>query len=229
MRSFLHKLASLRNHFHIVVTLLLVAVIHVVGWSMPGLFSHSLYAQTTLKVIEEKPIFELGESAQTERPLFELQSQAQKMPEKSTPASMPVLDWKDQLKLFELPTATQQVMKQAQTVSVWLWILPIVSLCVIFSLRRYNFVSNTIKTLHPAYPAMVMSTGIISIAAKLLGFMNIAQALLYINIIAYVVILTLLILRVMMYWSNLYTDLTNPVLSLVFLPLSQALTYWERN
>ena len=80
MRSFLRKLASLRNHFHIVVTLLLVAVIHVVGWSMPGLFSHSLYAQTTLKVTEEKPIFELGESAQTERPLFELQSPAQKMP-----------------------------------------------------------------------------------------------------------------------------------------------------
>ncbi len=79
-----------------------------------------------------------------------------------------------------------------------------------------NLISNAIKDLHPAYFTMVMSTGIISIASKLLGFTGIAYALFYINIIAYTILLTFQIIRAVMYWDYLYKDLCNPELSLVF-------------
>ncbi len=79
-----------------------------------------------------------------------------------------------------------------------------------------NVITNTIKGLHPAYFAMVMSTGIISIASNLLGFTGIAYALFYINVIAYAILLPLQLLRVGMFWDCLYKDLTNPKLSLVF-------------
>jgi tellurite resistance protein TehA-like permease len=79
-----------------------------------------------------------------------------------------------------------------------------------------NVMSNTIKGLHPAYFAMVMSTGIISVAAKLLGFTGIAYALFYINIVAYAILLPILVLRVIFYWGCLYKDLSNPKLSFVF-------------
>lgn len=72
------------------------------------------------------------------------------------------------------------------------------------------------KTLHPAYFAMVMSTGIISIASKLLGFTDIAWALFYLTIVAYAILLPFQTLRVLLYWENLYKDLCNPKLSLVF-------------
>lgn len=79
-----------------------------------------------------------------------------------------------------------------------------------------SVIRNTIKTFHPAYFAMVMSTGIISIASNMLGFTGIAYGLFYLNIAAYAIILTLQLLRVKMFWSNLYSDLSNPKLSLVF-------------
>jgi tellurite resistance protein TehA-like permease len=61
-----------------------------------------------------------------------------------------------------------------------------------------------------------MSTGIISIASNLLGFTGIACVLLYINIIAYAILLPILILRVFIYWDCFYKDLSNPKLSFVF-------------
>ena len=85
-----------------------------------------------------------------------------------------------------------------------------------------NVITNTIKGLHPAYFAMVMSTGIISIASNLLGFTGIAYALFYINVIAYAILLPLQLLRVGMFWDCLYKDLTNPKLSLVFFTIVAA-------
>ncbi|MGR3293166.1 MAG: tellurite resistance/C4-dicarboxylate transporter family protein [Candidatus Scalindua sp.] len=79
-----------------------------------------------------------------------------------------------------------------------------------------NVISNTIKGLHPAYFALVMSTGIISVAAKLLGFTGIAYALFYINIVAYAILLPIFVLRMIFYWDCLYKDLSNPKLSFVF-------------
>ena len=55
-----------------------------------------------------------------------------------------------------------------------------------------SVISNTIKGLHPAYFALVMSTGIISVAANFLGFTSIAYALFYINIISYAILLPIL-------------------------------------
>lgn len=83
-------------------------------------------------------------------------------------------------------------------------------------------IRNSIKTLNPAYFAMVMSTGIVSIAANLLGFKGVAHGLFYLNIIAYAVVLSLQIARVKMFWSNLYGDLSNPKLSLVFFTIVAA-------
>jgi len=79
-----------------------------------------------------------------------------------------------------------------------------------------NPITNSIKGLHPAYFAMVMSTGIISIASKLLGFTGIAYGLFYINIVAYAIILPLQITRVLMFWESFFKDLCNPKLCLVF-------------
>ncbi|MDP6924871.1 MAG: tellurite resistance/C4-dicarboxylate transporter family protein [Candidatus Scalindua sp.] len=79
-----------------------------------------------------------------------------------------------------------------------------------------NPITKSIKGLHPAYFAMIMSTGIISIASKLLGFTGIAYGLFYINIIAYAIILPFQTIRVFAYWESLYKDLCNPKLSLVF-------------
>ena len=92
-----------------------------------------------------------------------------------------------------------------------------------------SVIRNTIKTLHPAYFAFIMSTGIISIASDLLGFKGIAYGLFYINIVAYAIILSLQILRVRMFWTNLYNDLSNPKLSLVFLLLLQVQMYLGHN
>ena len=85
-----------------------------------------------------------------------------------------------------------------------------------------NPITNSIKGLHPAYFAMVMSTGIISIASKMLGFTGIACALFYINIIAYAIILPFQIIKVIVFWDNLYKDLCNPKLSLVFFTIVAA-------
>ncbi|ODS30462.1 MAG: putative C4-dicarboxylate transporter [Candidatus Scalindua rubra] len=79
-----------------------------------------------------------------------------------------------------------------------------------------NIIRDTIKTFHPAYFAMVMATGITSIASNLLGFTGIAYLLFYINIIAYAILLPILILRVIIFWDCLYKDLSNPKLSIAF-------------
>ncbi|MDR4506680.1 MAG: tellurite resistance/C4-dicarboxylate transporter family protein [Candidatus Brocadiaceae bacterium] len=82
-----------------------------------------------------------------------------------------------------------------------------------------SVVKNAIRTLHPAYFAFIMSTGIISIASGILGFGSIAYGLFYVNLVAYVVVLTLQVLRVFLYWRDMYKDLLNPKLSLVFFTL----------
>lgn len=79
-----------------------------------------------------------------------------------------------------------------------------------------SIMRNTVKSFHPAYFTMVMSTGIISIASHLLGFKSIGYGLFYLNVISYAIILSLQLLQVKMFWSNFYNDLSNPKLSLLF-------------
>ncbi|MDP9361943.1 MAG: tellurite resistance/C4-dicarboxylate transporter family protein [Acidobacteriota bacterium] len=64
-----------------------------------------------------------------------------------------------------------------------------------------------IRTLHPAYFALVMATGIVSIAAKLFGMTAIAQALLVINIAAFIILWILTIIRIVRFPREVFADL----------------------
>ncbi|MBI2953215.1 MAG: tellurite resistance/C4-dicarboxylate transporter family protein [Chloroflexi bacterium] len=64
-----------------------------------------------------------------------------------------------------------------------------------------------IKDLHPAYFALVMATGIVSIASYLLGMDQIASALLWGNVLAYGGIWLLTLLRLIWFPRRLLSDL----------------------
>jgi len=66
-----------------------------------------------------------------------------------------------------------------------------------------------IRTLHPAYFALVMATGIVSIAAQLLRIPFVPQVLLVINGIAFVTLWTLTIVRVVRYPKDMLADLSD--------------------
>ena len=68
--------------------------------------------------------------------------------------------------------------------------------------------SNTaIAGLHPASFAIVMATGIVSIAAQLRGFHTIALPLLWLNVVCYGVLWLLTLIRVARYRSRVVADL----------------------
>jgi len=64
-----------------------------------------------------------------------------------------------------------------------------------------------LETLHPAYFAMVMATGIVSIAAQLLGYSMLAKVLLPANIVFALVLVALLVVRVARYPGAVAADL----------------------
>src|SRR5438874_3259832 len=66
---------------------------------------------------------------------------------------------------------------------------------------------NGVRTLHPAYFALVMATGIVSIAAKLMGMSVVAWALLVVNIIAFVVLWILTLIRIARFPGYVFADL----------------------
>ena len=174
--------------------------------------------QTTLKVIEENPSLN-----RRIRPDGKTSVRVAKPRRKKCLKINPCINacgliGRAQLKLFELPTATQQVMKQAQTVSVWLWILPIVSLCVIFSLR------NTTSWAIPSRRSIQLILQWLCLQ-ELFPFLcqtawlheYCASAFVYKHHCLCSWFFTLLILRVMMYWSNcIRIAHSNPVLSPFF-------------
>jgi tellurite resistance protein TehA-like permease len=63
--------------------------------------------------------------------------------------------------------------------------------------------------LPPAYFAMVMATGIVSIAAHLMGLDFIAQPLLGLNILFYIILWLLTLLRIVLYPNRFYDDLSS--------------------
>lgn len=63
--------------------------------------------------------------------------------------------------------------------------------------------------LFPGYFAMVMSTGIVAIAALRLGFPGISAALFWIGCLAYVVLAAMTLLRLALYPSRLWADLVD--------------------
>ena len=65
----------------------------------------------------------------------------------------------------------------------------------------------SVRTLHPAYFALVMATGIVSIAAQLLQMPVVPQALLVINVVAYAVLWVLTIVRIARFPRDVFADL----------------------
>lgn len=68
---------------------------------------------------------------------------------------------------------------------------------------------SVVADLPPAYFALVMATGIVSIAAHLLGFGVIALALLWLNIIFYAVLWLLTLTRILVFPRRLLADLAD--------------------
>jgi len=66
---------------------------------------------------------------------------------------------------------------------------------------------DDLRTLHPAYFALVMATGIVSIAATLMRMRAVALALLVINVIAYVVLWVLTFIRIVRFPGDVFADL----------------------
>ncbi|MGP4042628.1 tellurite resistance/C4-dicarboxylate transporter family protein [Gracilibacillus sp. D59] len=74
---------------------------------------------------------------------------------------------------------------------------------------KVSIIREKIKFLFTGYFALVMATGALSIASHLLGFHVISRVLLFCNIIFYLVIAILTIIRVMFYFENVKEDLTS--------------------
>ena len=60
--------------------------------------------------------------------------------------------------------------------------------------------------MHPAYFAMVMATGIVSIASHLLGMKSIGRILLWLNVVFYIALWALTVLRCIRYPQNVRAD-----------------------
>jgi len=74
-----------------------------------------------------------------------------------------------------------------------------------------NPLSRAAADLFPGYFALVMATGIISIACFLLGMKTISLVLLVINTIAYIVLCLLLLIRLLFFFSRIQTDIKDHV------------------
>lgn len=74
-----------------------------------------------------------------------------------------------------------------------------------------NVLSRAAADLFPGYFALVMATGIISIACFLLGFNWIAIALVIVNVVAYVILWLLLLMRLVLFFPRVRSDISNHV------------------
>ena len=79
------------------------------------------------------------------------------------------------------------------------------------SINNRAFIFRAVEDLFPGYFALVMATGIISIACFLLEMKAIALILLAINVVAYVILWFLLLLRLLFYFSRVKADITDHV------------------
>lgn len=67
-------------------------------------------------------------------------------------------------------------------------------------------IKQEVANLFSSYFALVMATGIVSIAAHLVGIPYVGKGLLYFNIIAYTILWVLLLARLLFYFSNFKKD-----------------------
>ncbi len=78
---------------------------------------------------------------------------------------------------------------------------------------------SALATFFPGYFALVMATGIVSIAAYFLGMAPLAYLLLWINCVAYVSLWALTVARLVRYRARLVDDLTHHARSVLFLTI----------
>src|SRR6266567_8255311 len=74
-----------------------------------------------------------------------------------------------------------------------------------------NFLFRAAADLFPGYFALVMATGIISIACFLLEMKSIAIVLLVINIVAYFILWLLLVVRLLFFFRRVKADINDHV------------------
>lgn len=74
-----------------------------------------------------------------------------------------------------------------------------------------NGVGDAIANLFPGYFALVMATGIVSIAAQLLGMKPIAWVLLAVNIFAFAVLCVLFLIRLIRFFPKIKADITDHI------------------
>jgi tellurite resistance protein TehA-like permease len=72
--------------------------------------------------------------------------------------------------------------------------------------RIRNIIKNSLENLQPAYFALVMSTGIVSIAAHYQGFESISKALFGFNVAAYIILWFMYIARLFFFTQNFRND-----------------------
>lgn len=77
--------------------------------------------------------------------------------------------------------------------------------------QKNGGLSEAIANLFPGYFALVMATGIVSIAAHLLELKFVALGLLVINIIAYAVLCVLLLIRVIRFFPKIRADIADHI------------------
>jgi len=77
--------------------------------------------------------------------------------------------------------------------------------------KQQNVVMGAAADLFPGYFALVMATGIISIACFLLEMNAIAFGLLLVNVVAYVVLSLLLLLRLLFFFPRVWNDINDHV------------------
>src|SRR5687768_11023087 len=75
-------------------------------------------------------------------------------------------------------------------------------------MSRYKaIISKGVKNFHPSYFAMVMATGIVSIAFEAMAFPAIAKALFVLNLVFYLVLCIVLAARIAFFLPDLIADL----------------------
>lgn len=79
--------------------------------------------------------------------------------------------------------------------------------------------TSSLATLFPGYFALVMATGIVSLAAHFFDWDFIAQPMLWFNIIAYIVLWLLTLARLAFYRQQFVADLTTPARAVTFLTM----------
>lgn len=77
--------------------------------------------------------------------------------------------------------------------------------------KKNGRISEAIANLFPGYFALVMATGIVSIAAHLLEIKLIARALLFINIFAFTILFLLLLIRLIRFFPRVKADIKDHV------------------